>query len=103
MADYTELIRCLRDCCGFPTETDYTCDSDNCLMKDKIVEHTDEDGEPYFTDYTECESALGLAAADAIEELANARNELSAMCLKLTRTIDEMEKENMRHERRDGF
>lgn len=44
-----------------------------------------------------------LDAADAIEELANARNELSAMCLKLTRTIDEMEKENMRHERRDGF
>ena len=69
MADYTELIRCLRDCCGFPTETDYTCDCDNCLMKDKIVEHTDEDGEPFFTDYTECESALGLAAADAIEQL----------------------------------
>lgn len=44
-----------------------------------------------------------MDAADAIEELANARNELSAMCLKLTRTIDEMEKENMRHERRDGF
>lgn len=44
-----------------------------------------------------------MDAADAIEELVNARNELSAMCLKLTRTIDEMEKENMRHERRDGF
>lgn len=44
-----------------------------------------------------------MDAADAIEELANARNELSAMCLKLTRTIVEMEKENMRHERRDGF
>lgn len=44
-----------------------------------------------------------MDAADAIEELANARNELSAMCLNLTRTIVEMEKENMRHERRDGF
>lgn len=72
-----------------------------------------------MADYTELVSTLrecskhgkryGMAviymeqAADAIEELANARNELSAMCLKLTRTIDEMEKENMRHERRDGF
>lgn len=44
-----------------------------------------------------------MDAANAIEELANARNELSAMCLKLTRTIDEMETENMRHERGDGF
>lgn len=101
--DYKELVRCIRDCFGMETEEDYTCDCDNCLMKDKIEEHTDEDGEPYYTDYTGCESALGLAAADAIEELAKARNELSAMCLKLTRTIDEMEKENMRHERRDGF
>lgn len=69
MDNFNELVRCLRDCCGVPTEDDYTCDCDNCLMKDKIVEHTDEHGEPYFTDYSECESALGLAAADAIEYL----------------------------------
>ena len=67
--DFKELVRCIRDCFGMETEEDYACDCDNCLMKDKIVEHTYEDGEPYFADYTECESALGLAAADAIEYL----------------------------------
>lgn len=70
MTDYTDLIRCLRDCFGFPTETDYTCDCDNCVMRDKIEEHSYEDGEPFYTDYTKCESALALAAADAIEDLA---------------------------------
>lgn len=70
MTDYTDLIRCLRDCFGFPTETDYTCDCDNCIMRDKIEAHTFEDGEPFYTDYTKCESALALAAADAIEELS---------------------------------
>lgn len=69
MTDYTDLIRCLRDCFGFPTETDYTCDCDNCVMRDKIEEHSYEDGEPFYADYTKCESALALAAADAIEEL----------------------------------
>lgn len=69
MTDYTDLIRCLRDCFGFPTETDYTCDCDNCIMRDKIEEHSYEDGEPFY-DYTKCESALALAAADAIEDLA---------------------------------
>lgn len=74
MADYTDLVSALRERAG-------------CF---------DYDGRPDIAcDYEQ--------AADAIEELANARNELSAMCLKLTRTIDEMEKENMRHERRDGF
>ena len=79
MTDYTDLIRCLRDCFGFSTETDYTCDCDNCVMRDKIEEHTYEDGEPFYTDYTKCESALALAAADAIEELMrklNARNDM---------------------------
>lgn len=70
MTDYTDLIRCLRDCFGFPTETDYTCDCDNCVMRDKIEEHSYEDGEPFYADYTKCESALALAAADAIEELS---------------------------------
>ena len=69
MTDYTDLIRCLRDCFGFPTETDYTCDCDNCVMRDKIEEHSYEDGEPFYSDYTKCESALALAAADAIEAL----------------------------------
>lgn len=69
MTDYSDLVRCLRDCFGFPTETDYTCDCDNCLMRDKIEEHTYKDGEPYYSDYTRCESELALAAADAIEEL----------------------------------
>lgn len=69
MTDYTDLIRCLRDCFGFPTETDYTCDCDNCVMRDKIEEHAFEDGEPFYNDYTKCESALALTAADAIEEL----------------------------------
>ena len=71
MTDYTDLIRCLRDCFGFPTETDYTCDCDNCVMRDKIEEHSYEDGEPFYTDYTKCESALALAAADAIESLSD--------------------------------
>lgn len=70
MTDYTDLIRCLRDCFGFPTETDYTCDCDNCVMRDKIEEHSYEDGEPFYTDYTKCESSLAIAAADAIEDLA---------------------------------
>lgn len=70
MTDYTDLIRCLRDCFGFPAETDYTCDCGNCVMRDKIEEHAFEDGEPFYTDYTKCESALALAAADAIEDLA---------------------------------
>lgn len=70
MTDYTDLIRCLRDCFGFPTETDYTCDCVNCVMRDKIEEHSYEDGEPFYADYTKCESALALAAADAIEDLA---------------------------------
>lgn len=70
MTDYSDLVRCLRDCFGFPTETDYTCDCDNCVMRDKIEEHTYEEGEPFYSDYTKCESALALAAADAIEELS---------------------------------
>lgn len=76
MDDFSELVRCIRDCFGMETEEDYTCDCDNCLMKDKIEEHTDEDGEPYYTDYTGCESALGLAAADAIEELLRAAKKM---------------------------
>lgn len=89
MTDYTDLIRCLRDCFGFPTETDYTCDCDNCVMRDQIEEHTYEDGEPFYTDYTKCESALALAAADAIEELMrklNARNDM------LSNVVDGLDK-----------
>ena len=40
-------------------------------MSDKIEEHAFEDGEPFYTDYTKCESALALAAADAIESLTD--------------------------------
>ena len=79
--DYSELVKDLRRC----SSGDESCES--CKRIDTIA----------------CMPILMSEAADAIEELANARNELSAMCLKLTRTIDEMEKENMRHERRDGF
>ena len=70
MTDYSDLVRCLRDCFGKETDEDYTCNCDNCLMRDKIIEHTYEEyGEPFYTDYTQCESALVLAAADAIEDL----------------------------------
>lgn len=92
MTDYDELaklVRCLRDCFGFPTETDYTCDCDNCIMRDKIEEHSYEDGEPFYTDYTQCESELALAAADAIEELMrklNARNDM------LSNVVDGLDK-----------
>ena len=82
MTDYDELaklVRCLRDCFGFPTETDYTCDCDNCIMRDKIEEHTFEDGEPFYSDYTKCESALALAAADAIESLTDKLNRRDCM------------------------
>lgn len=74
MTDYSELVRCLRDCFEEPTEDDYTCDCDNCLMREKIEEHTYDDGEPFFTDYTKCASALAVAAADAIESLMRKLN-----------------------------
>lgn len=69
MTDFSDLVRCLRDCFGDATETDYTCDCDNCVMKDKIIDIKSEDGEVYSADYTECVASLALAAADAIEDL----------------------------------
>ena len=74
MTDYSDLVRCLRDCFSDVTDTECTCDCDNCIMRDKIEEHTFEDGEPFYNDYTKCESALALAAADAIESLTDKLN-----------------------------
>ena len=74
MTDYIELVRCIRDCFGPEIEPGDTCDCDNCLMTDKKVEYTDEDGNLLWGNYTECESDLGLAAADAIEELSRELN-----------------------------
>jgi len=50
------LITSLRGCFGTDT---ITCDCENCMYKDLAKE----------MDYTECVDALGLAAADALEEL----------------------------------
>lgn len=74
MTDYSDLVRCLRDCFSDVTDTECTCDCDNCIMRDKIEEHTFDDGEPFYSDYTKCESALALAAADAIESLTDKLN-----------------------------
>ena len=74
MTDYSDLVRCLRDCFSDVTDTECTCDCDNCLMKDKIIEYTYDDGQTYDTDYTMCESALALTAADAIESLMDKLN-----------------------------
>lgn len=60
--NYDELIRCLRDC--WDDSTGPTCDCGHCLFRDKIVDDVD------YTDYTKCETAMVLAAADAIEELS---------------------------------
>lgn len=69
MTDYSDLVRCLRDCFGKETDEDYICDCDHCLFKDKIEVVRDDGGEEIYTDYTTCETAMVLAAADAIEEL----------------------------------
>ena len=53
---YEALIRDLRNCCGIDT---LTCDCDNCGFKELAKEG----------DYTECADALGVAAADAIENM----------------------------------
>lgn len=74
MTDYSDLVRCLRDCFSEATDTDYTCDCDSCMMKGKIIEYTYDDGQTYYTDYSVCETALGLAAADAIESLMDKLN-----------------------------
>lgn len=74
MADYTELVRCIRDCWDTSTGErvgDVTvCHCDECLFKDYVEEH---DG---WTDYTPCETRMALAAADAIEELLKAARKM---------------------------
>lgn len=59
--NYAELIRCLLDC--WDDSTGPSCDCDHCLFRDKIVDDVG------YTDYTKCETAMVLAAADAIEKL----------------------------------
>lgn len=54
---YDELIKSIHCCFGF--EEPAVTDCENCMMKDKREEHN----------YVGCCDALGLAAADAIEEL----------------------------------
>lgn len=53
---YDELIKSIHCCFGFDS---MQTDCENCMMKDKREEHN----------YVGCCDALGLAAADAIEEL----------------------------------
>ena len=88
MTDYSDLVRCLRDCFGKETDEDYICDCDNCIMRDKIEEHSDEDGEPFYTDYTKCESSLALAAADAIESLMRKLNLRDSMLTNVMTGLD---------------
>lgn len=54
---YDELIKSIHCCFGFDS---MQTDCENCMMKDKREEHN----------YVGCCDALGLAAADAIEELS---------------------------------
>lgn len=68
--NYAELIRCLRDC--WDASTGPTCDCDHCLFRDKIVDDVG------YTDYTKCETAMVLTAADAIEKLLAERDEVNA-------------------------
>lgn len=65
---YKELAKCLRMCCS--TDDNLECDCDHCLFRDKII-----DGGSW-ADYTECVSAMGLAAADAIDELLKAAKKM---------------------------
>lgn len=53
---YDELVKSIHCCFGFDS---MQTDCENCMMKDKREEHN----------YVGCCDALGLAAADAIEEL----------------------------------
>lgn len=53
---YEELVKSIHCCFGFDS---MQADCENCMMKDKREEHN----------YVGCCDALGLAAADAIEEL----------------------------------
>ena len=53
---YEDLVKDLRNCCGTDT---LTCDCDICSFKGLVKEG----------DYTECADALGIAAADAIENM----------------------------------
>jgi len=73
LTDYSELVRCIRDCwdesVGERVEDATICDCDHCMFKDKIKVVRDEHGEEIYTDYTTCETAMVLAAADAIEAL----------------------------------
>ncbi|MBO5970727.1 MAG: hypothetical protein J6S14_19815 [Clostridia bacterium] len=74
MADYAELVRCIRDCwdtsIGERVGDVTVCHCDECLFKDYVEEH---DG---WTDYTPCETRMALAAADAIEELLKAARKM---------------------------
>ena len=69
MTDYSELVRCIRDCWDESVGESGICDCDHCMFKDKIKVVRDEHGEEIYTDYTTCETAMVLAAADAIESL----------------------------------
>lgn len=78
MTDYSELVRCMRDCwdesVGERDGDTTICDCDHCLFKDKIEVVPDDNGEEIYTDYTTCETAMVLAAADAIESLMDKLN-----------------------------
>lgn len=80
-----ELIRCLRDC--WDDSTGPSCDCDHCLFRDKIVDDVG------YTDYTKCETAMVLAAADAIEELDTLLDGVSADNEALCETIEMLKKQ----------
>lgn len=88
MADYAELVRCIRDCwdtsIGERVGDVTVCHCDECLFKDYIEEH---DG---WTDYTPCETRMVLAAADAIEELSMKLHGDEAAIAGMKREIERM-------------
>ena len=75
---YDELVKSIHCCFGF--EEPAVTDCENCMMKDKREEYN----------YEGCCDALGLAAADAIEELSAIREEQKAQIILMAAEIEEL-------------
>lgn len=78
---YDELVKSLRCCFGL--EEPAVTDCENCMMKNKREEYN----------YEGCCDALGVAAADAIEELATNYDAATDIMKHQTEYIEELERE----------
>ena len=82
VADYSELVRCIRDC--WSENTGEHCDCDECMYREHIIEDGD------FTDYTHCETMMVLDAAKAIEDLLSEYDKLYAKHVDLLKAAKAM-------------